>query len=241
MTAVLGWYAARRRRISPASWIALCPFHGRALWLAMPFVVISARRVPLHPPSTSPSVGSRGPRRRRRRSGPALLLDVEETVELAVDLLSLVEDEGEVDDRLPDLLRDAQLGGDATLHVDSAPTPQHVDAAGIHPPRGQVGRLGGQGNGVDVRRERPARRGRGRCARRGCCRSGDRQVVQLGQGSLDRVGDRRFTLLTDSMSQRAAVRVTTSSVRSRAESARGIRSLYGRFGPRKVRAVPLPP
>ena len=38
--------------------MALCPFHGRAEWEAMPLVDTSARRVPLQPPSTRASVGS---------------------------------------------------------------------------------------------------------------------------------------------------------------------------------------
>ncbi len=84
-----------------AAWIALTPFHERAEWARSPRVITSKRSVPWQPASTTASEGSiriaksglRPARARSRRSCAA-------RCGLDVDLLALVEDEGQVAVRL---------------------------------------------------------------------------------------------------------------------------------------------
>ena len=81
--------------------------------------------------------------------GP-LLLHVQQAVVLRVDLLGLVEDERDVAAGLGHLVGDPQHHGDAALHVDGAPAPEHLSPGGGDPAGGQVGRVGRQRHGVDV-------------------------------------------------------------------------------------------
>jgi hypothetical protein len=71
--------------------------------------------------------------------------EMREPVELRVDLLALVEDVGDVATRLPDLLRELELDGDAALHVHGPAANQHVAD-----PLGRQVRRVGERNGVDV-------------------------------------------------------------------------------------------
>ncbi len=113
-----------------------------------------------------------------------------ETVEAAVDLLAVVEEEGEVTGGLRDLGGDPEHDGHAALHVDRAATPeQPVDL-----PRRQVGR-GGQRHGVDVTGEHDPLG----TAERGASDDGvavalDLQVRERAQRRLDRVGERGLVL-----------------------------------------------
>ncbi len=150
-------------------------------------------------------VAGRAARARCRRRGPRPL-------KLAVDLLALVEEEGEVTARLGDLGGDAQHDADAALHVDRAAAPQlAVDAAGR-----QVGHRRSGGPCRCGRPGRPARRGRARCARRPCCRRGSTSRCASGRRAASMASARAASSwLTDSMSQTAAVSDVTSADRSR--------------------------
>ena len=118
----------------------------------------------------------------------SLLLNVEQPVEPAVDLLRLVADEGDIRVGSGQKPGDPQQDRDAALHVDRAATPQGVDsAAGL--PGAWAGWPGRRSTG----RCRDGRRGTARSGRPrlgpghdGVAEAGDVQVAQLAQGSLPR-------------------------------------------------------
>ncbi len=188
---VRGSYAVSRLRIAPASWMALRPFHGRAEWAATPRAVTSTRSVPLQPPSIWAAVGSRRDREVGLEEVWAGLLDEPQAVELAVDLLALVEDDGQVARGLEDLLGDLELDRHAALHVDRAATDEVVPLA----PGGQVRRVRGERDRVDVTGQHdplgPPEVGA--CDQR-VADAGHLEMTERAQGGLDGVAQRRLVV-----------------------------------------------
>ena len=119
------------------------------------------------------------------------LLDEPQAVELAVDLLALVEDEGQVARGLEDLLGDLELDGHAALHVDRAATDEVVALA----PGGQVRRVRGERDRVDVAGQHdplgPPEVGAGD---QRVADAGHLEVAERAQGGLDGVAQRRLVV-----------------------------------------------
>ena len=144
----------------------------------------------MQPPSMAPLVGSSSTAKSPASSSGEVSATRARPLKLAVDLLALVEEEGEVAARLGDLGGDAQHDADAALHVDGAAAPQlAVDAAG-----GQVGH-DGQRHGVDVPGQHDALGAPERGARDDrVAVAGDLEVRERTQGGLDGVGEGRLVL-----------------------------------------------
>ena len=123
----------------------------------MPLVDTSARRVPLQPPSTRASVGSRSTAKSASAMSSGRCCSTwSSPLYCRVDLLGLVEHERDVAAGLGHLVGDPQHHGDAALHVDGAPAPEHLSPGGADPTGRQVHRVGGQRHGVDVAGEHHA-------------------------------------------------------------------------------------
>ena len=82
--------------MSAALWIALSPIQLRAEWARSPVVRTSTRRVPWQPASTPAFEGSIRIAKSPAISSGLLAASLAQAVELRLDLLGLVEDEGDV-------------------------------------------------------------------------------------------------------------------------------------------------
>ena len=149
MTGFRASYAWRRRRTSAALWIALAPRHERAECARSP------RDGDVHAQGALAAGLDDGVARLHQDREVALdevgalLGDDSETVEDVVDLLGLVEDEGDVAVGFGDLLGQPEGDSDATLHVAGA---EAVQQGAVVAHR----EVAVEGDGVDVTRDHHA-------------------------------------------------------------------------------------
>ena len=146
-----------------------------------------------------------------------------------VDLLGLVEEEGDVPARLGEKRR-LELDGDPALHVDGAAPPEDLDPATLLAPGRQVGRIGRQRHGVEVPGEDDpfpaAEVGPGDD---GVPTTGHLEMLERGERGLDGVGDRALVV---------ADRLDVAQLLGEGDDICG--EIQARHGPNPSPALPFP-